>query len=171
MLPTIDDAANAIRTGTLRCWSSWFLRCLHRVDCYEPRVRAWVLIDRAGACAEAERLEKAADRGEWRGPLHGIPLGIKDIIDVAGWPTVAGSRLWANNMAFRDAEVVTRLRQAGAILLGKTVTTPYASFDPPPTRVFVEPGTYAGRLSAAGRLPPSPAECASVRWDCKRAAP
>ncbi len=133
MLPTIDDAANAIRTGTLSP-VELVLRCLDAVDRYEPRVRAWVLIDRAGARAEAERLEKAAHRGEWRGPLHGIPLGIKDIIDVAGWPTAAGSRLWANNMAFRDAEVVTRLRQAGAILLGKTVTTPYASFDPPPTR-------------------------------------
>ena len=133
MLPTIFDAASAIRTGGLSP-VELVAKCLEAIDRYEPRVRAWVLVDRAGARTEAERLEKAARRGEWRGPLHGIPLGIKDIIDVAGWPTAAGSRLWANQVAGRDAEVVARLLKAGAILLGKTVTTPYASFDPPPTR-------------------------------------
>jgi Asp-tRNA(Asn)/Glu-tRNA(Gln) amidotransferase A subunit family amidase len=133
MLPTIYAAAEAIRKGALSP-VELLEKCLDAVDLYEPRVRAWVLVDRVGARQEAERLEKAARQGEWRGPLHGIPVGIKDIIDVEGWPTAAGSRLWANKVATRNASVVTRLRQAGAILLGKTVTTPYASFDPPPTR-------------------------------------
>jgi aspartyl-tRNA(Asn)/glutamyl-tRNA(Gln) amidotransferase subunit A len=167
MLPTIYDAANAVRRRELSP-VELVVKCLDAVDRYEPRVRAWVLIDRAGARAEAERLEKAAHRGEWRGPLHGIPLGIKDIIDVAGWPTAAGSRLWANKTAVRDAEVVTRLRQVGAILLGKTVTTPYASFDPPPTR---NPWNLHRAAPAAVQQPPLPVECAWARSDRKRADP
>jgi aspartyl-tRNA(Asn)/glutamyl-tRNA(Gln) amidotransferase subunit A len=66
--------------------------------------------------------------------LHGLPLAIKDIFDVYDWPTAAGSRLWAQSIARHDATVVRRLRQAGVVFLGKTVTTQYASFDPPPTR-------------------------------------
>lgn len=84
--------------------------------------------------ARAEECAREIERGGWRGPLHGIPLGIKDIYDVFDWPTAAGSRLWKNSIARQDAAVVRRLRQAGAVFVGKTVTTQYASFDPPPTR-------------------------------------
>ena len=63
-----------------------------------------------------------------------MPIAIKDIIDVAGWPTLAGSRLRLGNVAAHDAPVVAKLREAGAVILGKTVTTQFASFDPPPTR-------------------------------------
>src|SRR5205085_729696 len=73
-------------------------------------------------------------RGQYRGPLHGMPLAIKDIFDVHDWPTACGSQLWANAIARHDATVVRKLRQAGAVFVGKTVTTQYASFDPPPTR-------------------------------------
>src|SRR5207244_2611992 len=66
--------------------------------------------------------------------LHGIPLGIKDIFDVFDWPTAAGSKLWANSIARQDCTVVRKVREAGAVFVGKTVTTAYASFDPPPTR-------------------------------------
>ncbi|HEY7153695.1 MAG TPA: amidase, partial [Gemmataceae bacterium] len=89
---------------------------------------------REGALARAEECAVEIQRGQWRGPLHGIPIGIKDIFDVFDWPTAAGSRLWKNSIARRDAVVVRRLRQAGTVFLGKTVTTQYASFDPPPTR-------------------------------------
>jgi aspartyl-tRNA(Asn)/glutamyl-tRNA(Gln) amidotransferase subunit A len=68
------------------------------------------------------------------GPLHGIPIGVKDIIDVAGLATEAGSPLLKGRVAERDAPVVARLRAAGAIVLGKTVTTEFACFDPSPTR-------------------------------------
>ena len=109
-------------------------QCLRRVDELESQVRAWVIVDREGALDQARKLdaELAADRP--RGPLHGIPIGIKDIIDVAGFPTTAGSNLLANNVAKSDATIVERLRQAGAVILGKTVTTQFASFDPPVTR-------------------------------------
>ena len=74
------------------------------------------------------------DKEESLGPLHGIPVAIKDIIDVAGWPTRCGSPLRTGHVAAKDAAVVARLKKAGAIILGKTVTTEWASFDPPPTR-------------------------------------
>jgi hypothetical protein len=109
-------------------------RCLERIARFEPQVRAWVMVDIEAARASAQRLDQEQKQGRCRGPLHGIPIGIKDIIDVAGWPTKAGSPLRENHRAEQDAPIVSRLRNAGAIILGKTVTTQFASFDPPPTR-------------------------------------
>lgn len=109
-------------------------RCLARIDEWEPLVQAWVSIDRDGALTRAEQLDAELRAGDWRGPLHGIPIGIKDIVDIAGLPTAAGSKRLANALAAKDATVVRKLREAGAILLGKTVTTQFACFDPPPTR-------------------------------------
>ena len=91
-------------------------------------------MDEAGAIREADALGREAAAGNHRGPLHGIPLGIKDIIDVAGMPTRAGSPIRANHRATTDAPLVAALRHAGAILLGKTVTVEFACFDPSPTR-------------------------------------
>jgi aspartyl-tRNA(Asn)/glutamyl-tRNA(Gln) amidotransferase subunit A len=133
MIWNIHDAAAAIRERRLSS-SELLETCLQRIEQMETRIRAWVFVDQDRARAEAKRCDEEVRRGEWRGPLHGIPLGIKDIIDVFDWPTAAGSRLWANSVARQDATVVRRLREAGAVLMGKTVTTQYASFDPPPTR-------------------------------------
>ena len=132
-MPTIHGAGDALRSGrtTARALVD---ACLARIERFEEQVHAWVLVDAAGARREAARLDEELAAGRRRGPLHGIPLGIKDIIDVAGWPTLAGSRLRAGHVAQQDAPVVARLREAGAIILGKTVTTEFASFDPPPTR-------------------------------------
>jgi aspartyl-tRNA(Asn)/glutamyl-tRNA(Gln) amidotransferase subunit A len=130
---TIHAAAEDIREGRLSP-VDLLDECLERIDRLEPRVRAWVLIDCEGARETAKRRHEEARRGQWRGPLHGVPLGIKDIFDVFDWPTACGSKLWANSVARQDATVVKRLREAGAVLMGKTVTTMYASFDPPVTR-------------------------------------
>ncbi|HEY1187793.1 MAG TPA: amidase [Gemmata sp.] len=130
---TIADAAGFIRTGALTP-SELLEQCLGRIDRYEERVRAWVHIDRAGAREHAARLTAEVQHNNYRGPLHGIPIGIKDIIDVFDMPTGCGSKRWAQSYARRDATCVERLRQAGAVILGKTVTTAYASFDPPVTR-------------------------------------
>ncbi len=108
--------------------------CLARIDEWEPRVHAWVLVDREGAMAQARARDDELAAGQSRGPLHGIPIGIKDIIDVAGMPTACGSKLRAGEVAAEDAGLVALLRQAGAVILGKTVTTPFAWIDPPPTR-------------------------------------
>jgi aspartyl-tRNA(Asn)/glutamyl-tRNA(Gln) amidotransferase subunit A len=136
MLPprTIADAGRAIRSGELAPLEL-VEACLAQIDRHERDVRAWVVVDEAGARQAARQLGDELRRGNDRGPLHGIPIGIKDIVDVRGFPTRAGSRLRENDPpAQRDATVVARLRQAGAIILGKTVTTEFASFDPPPTR-------------------------------------
>lgn len=109
-------------------------RCLERIKKFDSTVRAWVMVDERGARAAAMALGEELERGHPRGPLHGIPIGVKDIFDVAGWPTKAGSALREKHVAVDDATVVARLRAGGAILLGKTVTTEYACFDPSPTR-------------------------------------
>jgi aspartyl-tRNA(Asn)/glutamyl-tRNA(Gln) amidotransferase subunit A len=130
---TITAAADLIRRGELTP-TDLLDQCLARVDRYEERVKAWAYLDRDGAREQAERLTAEVKGNHYRGPLHGIPVGVKDIIDVFDLPTGCGSKRWANSYARRDATCVERLRQAGAVILGKTVTTAYASFDPPPTR-------------------------------------
>jgi aspartyl-tRNA(Asn)/glutamyl-tRNA(Gln) amidotransferase subunit A len=130
---TITAAAELIRRGELSP-SELLEQCLGRIDRYEHRVRAWAHIDRAGAREQAARLTAELTRNDSRGPLHGIPVGVKDVIDVFDMPTGCGSNLWAQSYARRDAACVGRLRQAGAVIVGKTVTTAYASFDPPVTR-------------------------------------
>jgi len=144
---TITSAAEEIRNGRLSA-VALLQECLKRIDRHEPRVRAWVLVDRERALDEARRCDQEIQGGQYRGPLHGIPLGIKDIFDVFDWPTAAGSKLWQNSMARQDATVVQRLRQAGAVLVGKTVTTQYASFDPPPTRNPWKPERTPGGSSS-----------------------
>ncbi len=111
-------------------------RCLQRIDAVEDQVRGWCLLDREGALNRARALRQEAEDGRLRSPLHGIPVAIKDVIDVAGFPTKAGSATRAKIApATIDAQVVTRLRAAGAIILGKAHTTEFAYFDgPPPTR-------------------------------------
>lgn len=131
---TLQQAAGQIRRGEVDP-IGLVEECLERIRRYDDKIRAWVLVDEQGAIAAARQMAAEASRGEWRGPLHGIPVGIKDIIDVAGWPTRAGSRLRAERPPERvDAPLVAALRAAGAILLGKTVTVEFACFDPPPTR-------------------------------------
>src|SRR5262245_156932 len=133
MTNTIASAAAAFRQGKLTP-VDLFDQCLERIDRLEDRLRAWVLVDRERARTDAVRLTDELKRGTDRGPLHGIPIGVKDLFDVFDWPTAAGSKRWANSYARQDCPVIVRLRSAGAVLMGKTVTVAYAAFDPPPTR-------------------------------------
>ncbi len=134
MTRTLPALASAIRAGTLTP-TALVERCLARIAEVEARVEAWRLVDAEGARVAAASLTAEARAGRVRGPLHGIPVGIKDIIDVAGLPTRAGSRTRDGAPpAAADAKVVSRLRAAGAIVLGKTHTTEFAFFDPAPTR-------------------------------------
>jgi aspartyl-tRNA(Asn)/glutamyl-tRNA(Gln) amidotransferase subunit A len=105
---------------------------LERIDLTEERVRAWVTIDHLGALAQAEAVERRQAAGEVV-PLAGLTIGIKDIIDVAGLPTIAGFEPYRGNIAAADALVVRRLKQAGAVVIGKTVTTQFAVGDTAPT--------------------------------------
>lgn len=130
---TIAEAGPQIRDGRLTPLDL-VERCLNQIDKHESRIQAWVSVDVESARQTARELGEEISRGNCRGPLHGIPVGIKDIVDVAGWPTKAGSPLRENHVAGADAPLVATLRQAGAIILGKTVTVEFACFDPPPTR-------------------------------------
>jgi Asp-tRNA(Asn)/Glu-tRNA(Gln) amidotransferase A subunit family amidase len=130
---TIHEAAEAIR-GKRVTPLDLVEQCLDAIERWEKHVHAWVFVDADYARAEAKRLGDELEKGYSRGPLHGIPIGVKDIYDVFDWPTACGSKLWANSIARQDAPVVASLREAGAIFVGKTVTTQWASFDPPVTR-------------------------------------
>jgi aspartyl-tRNA(Asn)/glutamyl-tRNA(Gln) amidotransferase subunit A len=100
--------------------------CLARARRLEDRLQAFTHIDESGARQQAEAATAELARGTRVGPLHGIPIAIKDLIDVAGLPTTASSRVLAGNVATTDATVVTRLRAGGAVLIGKTNTQEFA---------------------------------------------
>lgn len=130
---TIAGIGDLLRRGKMSCVDI-LKACLEQVDQRELNVRAWVVLDREGAMQQARAADRKLRDGNDRGPLHGIPVGIKDIIDVEGLPTACGATRWAGRIAERDDLVVERLREAGAVIMGKTVTTPYAWIDPPATR-------------------------------------
>jgi aspartyl-tRNA(Asn)/glutamyl-tRNA(Gln) amidotransferase subunit A len=93
--------------------------CLDRIERLNPVLNAFITVTHEGALAEARVAEDEIQRGQWRGPLHGIPIGLKDLIDTAGVRTTCGSALFADRVPTEDAEVVQRLKRAGAVLLGK----------------------------------------------------
>ncbi len=93
--------------------------CLGRIEKLNPTLNAFITVSTESALAEARTAEKEILRGEWRGPLHGIPVALKDLIDTAGTRTTAASALLQDRIPAEDAEVVRRLRQAGAVILGK----------------------------------------------------
>lgn len=153
---TIHGVGQEIRSRERSC-RDVLDACLAKIDEHESQVRAWVSVDREGALRRAAELDAELAAGHWRGPLHGIPMGIKDIVDVAGWPTKAGAEWFPaewnamsqatlphpdplpggegeERLARCDAPIVARLRDAGVVIVGKTVTTQFASFDPPVTR-------------------------------------
>jgi len=107
---------------------------LKRIDSLDPLIQAWVTIDRKAIQEEAARHADEISRGKMRGPLHGIPIGVKDIFYTAGMKTTAGSKVMENFIPPFDSTAVHRLKKAGAIVLGKTATTEFAHADPAPTR-------------------------------------
>jgi aspartyl-tRNA(Asn)/glutamyl-tRNA(Gln) amidotransferase subunit A len=93
--------------------------CLKRIEAYNPSVNAFITITREQALASSRELEAELRKGRWRGPLHGVPVALKDNIDTAGIRTTAASAVFKDRVPSEDAEVVVRLKKAGAILLGK----------------------------------------------------
>ena len=111
----------------------WVEALLERIDKIEPTVKAWVHLDREGARRTARERASQAAAGAFVGPLHGVPVALKDIFDVAGMPTRAGANAFAHRQPGTDAASVARLRAAGAVILGKVTTTTFALMDPSPT--------------------------------------
>jgi Asp-tRNA(Asn)/Glu-tRNA(Gln) amidotransferase A subunit family amidase len=122
--------------------------CLQRVEAVEATVRAWAFLDPDHARRQAEAADLHRKHGRALGPLHGVPIGIKDIFDTGDMPTELGSPLWAGRMPRRDAAAVARLRAAGAIIMGKTVTTEYAYRRAGPTTNPHDPGRTPGGSSS-----------------------
>jgi len=104
--------------------------CLARIEERDRDVRAWAYIDRETALSQA----RECDRTEPKGPLHGVPVGVKDVLDTADMPTQMGSPIYAGYRPRADATCVSLLRQAGAVILGKTVTCEFAGMTPAETR-------------------------------------
>jgi aspartyl-tRNA(Asn)/glutamyl-tRNA(Gln) amidotransferase subunit A len=129
-------------------------RSLAAIEASQPVVNAFVTVDRGGALAAAERARDELARGADRGPLHGIPVAVKDIVDTAGLVTTMGSRHFAGHVPDSDADVVSRLRAAGSVIVGKTTTHEFA-YGPTGDRAANgpcanphDPGRMAGGSSA-----------------------
>lgn len=122
---TTAEAATAIAQGTMTS-QALVEACLARINEREARIGAWTYLDAEAALAQA----RACDRSPARGPLHGVPVGIKDIIDTCDMPTSYGSAIYTGHQPTWDASCVALLRAAGAVILGKTVTTEFAMYTP-----------------------------------------
>src|SRR5918999_5673701 len=135
-LPAVLSAAEAarrIRDGILTS-EELVQGCLEQIRALEPRVQAWQFLDEEHALAQARALDERKRNGEPLGPLHGVPVGVKDIVDTADMPTENGTVLHAGRRPRADAALVSLLRAAGALILGKTVTTELAVYTPGKTR-------------------------------------
>jgi len=104
---------------------------LERMDALEPSLDAWVRVDRETVLSDAQQRQTELESGAATGPLHGVPIGIKDIYHIAGIPTTAGSKVYADYVPDETAVTIDLLRKAGAIMLGKTVTTEFACLGKP----------------------------------------
>src|SRR6266851_7557301 len=143
----LREVTEAIRAGTVSP-VDLVDACLARIRALDGELRAWAHVDGSEALATARERLAEARAGTLRGPLHGVPVGVKDIFDVAGMPTTGGAKPFAHTRPGVDAPAVARLRTAGAIIVGKTVTTEFAYRDPAPTRNPWNQGHTPGGSSA-----------------------
>ena len=153
------EAAGLIRDGVISS-TQLVEACLARVREVDGDVQAWTFFDPEHALVQARAADEYRLSGQPIGPLHGVPVGVKDIIDTADMPTENGSVLHAGRTPSRDASVVARLRGAGAVIMGKTVTTEFATRHPGKTRNPHNPAHTPGGSSsgsaaavAAGMVP------------------
>ena len=130
---TATEAAAEIASGALSA-EEYTRACLDRIAAAEPDIEAFVHLDPEHALAQARTLDERRATGQPIGPLHGIPVAIKDIFNTSDYPTECGSALLSGRRPRQDATVVAKLRAAGAVIIGKTVTTEFAFFHPGKTR-------------------------------------
>lgn len=150
--PPILEATAHMRFGAVRS-ADLVEGCLERIREFDSSIGAWEKVDECGARAAARACDERRVARVDHGALYGIPIGIKDVIDVAGMPTRAGSSLRSDYVAAEDAPVVAALRAAGAVILGKTVTCEFACFDPartknPWNRAHTPGGSSSGSAAA-----------------------
>ena len=153
-LLSASDAARFIRERIITS-EQLVDACLTRIRDIDPRVEAWAFLDPDYALEQARSADQRRLSGQPIGPLHGVPVAIKDIFDTADMPTEYGSPIYAGRTPSRDATVVSSLRAAGAVILGKTVTTEFAYFFPgktcnPHNPEHTPGGSSSGSAAAVG---------------------
>src|SRR5574342_1282971 len=150
---SISQVGFLIRTGFVSCVDVT-KEILQRIDKYDAKLRAYVTVTADSAMKAASLAQKELDNGRDRGPLHGIPIALKDLIETQSIKTSAGSAVLADYVPHKDATVVARLKQAGAFILGKTTTfeVAYGVHSPPTINPWNErctPGGSSGGSAAA----------------------
>ncbi|SDO79131.1 aspartyl-tRNA(Asn)/glutamyl-tRNA(Gln) amidotransferase subunit A [Filomicrobium insigne] len=153
---TVTEAARAIRDGTVTS-EKLTEACLARIDERDDAIGAFAHIDHEYALKQATVADQIRGTGNGIGPLHGVPIAVKDIIDVAGYPNENGCPIFSGNRPQRDATCVAALRSAGAIIIGKTVTTELALLTPSTTKnplntSHTPGGSSAGSAAAVADL-------------------
>jgi Asp-tRNA(Asn)/Glu-tRNA(Gln) amidotransferase A subunit family amidase len=144
---TAAQAALEIREG--RVTSRELVQaCLDRIAAYDGEIQAWAHLDPEYALTQADKRDEDHRAGILGGPLHGVPVGVKDIFDTDDMPTECGTPLLSGRRPVRDASVVALLREAGAVILGKTVTTELAVYAPGKTRNPHDPKRTPGGSSS-----------------------
>ena len=144
---TATAALQRIRAGTLTS-EALVAACLERIQARDGGVGAWAHLNPEKALRDAREADAQRGRGGPARPLDGIPVGVKDIVDTAEYPTEYGSVVFKGNVPATDATIVGELKRAGAIILGKTVTTEFAFFGPGKTRNPRNPGHIPGGSSS-----------------------
>ena len=132
-LLTATQAAAEITRGAISA-EDYSRACLKQIAEIDKKIHAFVHLDPEHVLTQARALDERKASGQALGPLHGVPVAIKDIFDTADYPTECGSPILTGRRPYRDATAVARLRAAGAVIIGKTVTTEFAYFHPGPTR-------------------------------------
>ena len=153
-LLTARDAAQAIVGGSLSS-EAFVEACLKRIADTEPTLKAWAHLDEQSALEQAREMDRVRKSGRATGRLHGVPVGLKDIIDTAGVPCERGSPAFAGRVPERNATVANRLIEAGAVIMGKTKTTELAFVHPTDTTNPHDPlrspgGSSSGSAAAVG---------------------
>lgn len=156
---TAVDLRDRFASGALRV-VDYIEACLAQIEAQEPTVQAWAWFDGDYALAQARALDARRQSGAQIGPLHGLPVALKDVIDTKGIPTENGTAIDAGRVPTQDAHIVSRLRAAGAIIMGKTVSTEVAFMHPGKTRnphntAHTPGGSSSGSAAAvaAGMVP------------------
>ena len=156
---TATEAAEKIAGGETSS-EALVAACLERIAAGDAELAAWTFVDRPHALAQARAADALLREGKGVGPLHGVPVGIKDIIDTADMPTENGSPLFKGRQPREDAACISALRRSGAVIIGKTVTTELANLSPATTRNPLCPDRTPGGSSsgsaaavAAGMVP------------------
>jgi aspartyl-tRNA(Asn)/glutamyl-tRNA(Gln) amidotransferase subunit A len=139
---TLAEAAARIRSGSVTS-VQLTEACLARIAIYDPKLDAFITVMKDQALAQAKQLDAEAKAGKFRGPLHGVPIALKDNVDTANARTTGGSALFAERLPAEDAPIVTRMVAAGAVIIGKTNLQEFAM--------------GGGESSPTGRSAPTPA--------------